>query len=100
MFSRSPRERSIPERRRFNQTHVLEATAAAVFATAILGTATGVGWLVTALPNKLDELQTQITALKNSQNTFQINFNQRFNGVEQQVRSHEARIIKLEVAPR
>ena len=82
------------------QTHVLEATAAAVFATAILGTATGVGWLVSALPSKLQQLQEQITQIKNSQSVFQTNFNERFTVIEQQIRSHEERLIKLEVQPR
>lgn len=89
---RTPFQRP-PEQRRFSRIQVLEATAATVFAAAILGTAGGMGWLVVALPSKLQQLETQITRIVQSQDAF----GARFNDLEKQVHDHDRRIIRLEL---
>lgn len=81
------------ERRRFSRVQVLEATAATVFAAAILGTAAGVGWLVIALPNELSQLKLQIKQVVANQDSF----GQRFVELEKQVVDHDRRIIRLEL---
>ena len=82
-----------PVRRRVNQAHILEATAAAVLAAAVLGTASGMGWLLIALPSRLEAMQQQITQLLRNQEAF----SGRFKQLEDQVNDHDRRIIKLEV---
>ncbi len=81
------------ERRRFSRIQVIEATAATVLSAAIIGTATGMGWLVISLPNRLQQLEGQISRILGNQERF----DQRFNGLEQRVSDHDRRIIKLEV---
>ena len=88
-----PPSRPQPDRRRINQAHILEATAAAVLAAAVLGTASGMGWLVIALPSRLEAMQQQITQLLRNQEAF----SGRFKQLEDQVNDHDRRIIKLEV---
>lgn len=73
------------DRRKFNQAHVMESVTATILAAAVLGTASGVGWLVIALPDRLDELQDQITHLIKSQ-----------TGSERKIDDHERRITILE----
>jgi hypothetical protein len=46
---------------------VLEATAASLMAAAILATAGGMGWLVVSLPNRLQQLEAQITQILQNQ---------------------------------
>jgi len=59
---------SPPElQRRFSRVQVLEATAASLMAAAILATAGGMGWLVVSLPNRLQQLETQITQILQNQ---------------------------------
>lgn len=82
-----------PDRRRVNQAHILEATAAAVLAAAVLGTASGMGWLLIALPSRLQALQEQITQVVRNQEAF----GDRFEQLQDQVQDHDRRIIKLEV---
>jgi predicted PurR-regulated permease PerM len=53
--------------RRFSRVQVLEATAASLMAAAILATAGGMGWLVVSLPNRLQQLETQITQILQNQ---------------------------------
>ena len=82
-----------PDRRRVNQAHILEATSAAVLAAAVLGTASGMGWLVIALPSRLQALQEQIGQIVKNQEMFV----RRFDGLENRVMDHDRRLIKLEV---
>ena len=95
IFGPTPPTRPQPDRRRINQAHILEATAAAVLAAAVLGTASGMGWLVIALPSKLQELQEQIRQIVKNQEAF----GSRFEQLQDQVQDHDRRIIKLEVKP-
>ena len=81
------------ERRRFSRVQVLEATAASLMAAAILGTAGGMGWLVLALPDRLRELEAQITQILKNQDAF----SERFNEIEKTVNEHDRRIIRLEL---
>lgn len=82
-----------PERRRFSRVQVLEATAAAVLAAAIIGTAGGVGWLIVQLPNRLRQLEDSITRILQNQSMF----SEKFLNLEKQVQEHDRRIIKLEL---
>lgn len=88
-----PPSKPEPDRRRINQAHILEATAAAVLAAAVLGTASGMGWLVVALPSKLQQLQEQIGQIVKNQEAF----GRRFDQLQDRVIEHDRRIIKLEV---
>jgi hypothetical protein len=81
------------ERRRFSRVQVLEATAAAVMAAAILATAGGMGWLVVQLPNRLQQLETQMTQILSNQNAFTV----RFQELEKQVTDLDRRTIRLEL---
>lgn len=83
----------LPERHRVNQAHIWESTAAAVLAAAVLATASGMSWLVIALPSRLQALQEQTTQLLRNQEAF----SGRFKQLEDQVNDHDRRIIKLEV---
>lgn len=82
-----------PERRRFSKVQVLEATAAAVLAAAIIGTAGGVGWLIVQLPNRLRQLEDSVTRILQNQDMF----SDKFIDLEKQVQDHDRRIIKLEL---
>ncbi len=82
-----------PERRRFSRVQVLEATAASLMAAAILATAGGMGWLVVSLPNRLQQLETQITQILANQNQFGL----RFEKLEQEVQELDRRTIRLEL---
>jgi hypothetical protein len=82
-----------PERRRFSKVQVLEATAAAVLAAAIIGTAGGVGWLIVQLPNRLRQLEDSLTRVLQNQDMF----SDKFIDLEKQVQDHDRRIIKLEL---
>lgn len=93
IFSQPPPPQQRPDRRRPNLAHILEATAAAVLAAAVLGTASGMGWLVVALPARLQMMQEQIGQVVKNQETF----GRRFDGLEDRVMDHDRRLIKLEV---
>jgi hypothetical protein len=82
-----------PERNRFSRVQVFEATAAAVMAAAILGTASGVGWLAVSLPNRLTNLETRINSVLSNQQRFE----DRFDGLETEVKNQDRRIIRLEL---
>ncbi len=82
-----------PERRRFSRVQVLEATAASLMAAAILATAGGMGWLVVSLPNRLQQLEAQITQILANQNQFGL----RFEKLEQEVQELDRRTIRLEL---
>lgn len=88
-----PEQTSAAEPRRFSKVQVLEATAAAVLAAAILGTATGMTWLVISLPNELQKMKEQINLIIQNQATF----GQQFNELREQVNEHDRRLIKLEL---
>lgn len=81
------------ERRKFSRTQVLEGTAAAVLAAAIIGTAGGMGWLVVQLPGRLQQIEGQITRLVQSQNVF----SEKVVDLEKQVQDHDRRLIRLEI---
>jgi hypothetical protein len=72
---------------------VLEATAASLMAAAILATAGGMGWLVVSLPNRLQQLETQITQILSNQTQFGL----RFEKLEQEVQELDRRTIRLEL---
>jgi hypothetical protein len=72
---------------------VLEATAASLMAAAILATAGGMGWLVMSLPNRLQQLETQITQILSNQTQFGL----RFEKLEQEVQELDRRTIRLEL---
>jgi hypothetical protein len=72
---------------------VLEATAASLMAAAILATAGGMGWLVVSLPNRLQQLETQITQILSNQTQFGL----RFEKLEKEVQELDRRTIRLEL---
>ena len=72
---------------------MLEATAASLMAAAILATAGGMGWLVVSLPNRLQQLETQVTQILANQNQFGL----RFEKLEQEVQELDKRTIRLEL---
>ncbi len=82
-----------PERRRFSRVQVLEATAASLMAAAILATAGGMGWLVVSLPNRLQQMETQILQILRNQDQFGL----RFQELEKQVTDLDRRTIRLEL---
>lgn len=82
-----------PDRRKFSRIQVLEATAASLMAAAILATAGGMGWLVVSLPNRLQQLETQITQILRNQDQF----GQRFQELEKEVQDLDRRTIRLEL---
>lgn len=82
-----------PDRRKFSRIQVLEATAASLMAAAILATAGGMGWLVVSLPNRLQQLETQITQILSNQTQFGL----RFEKLEQEVQELDRRTIRLEL---
>lgn len=71
----------------------MEATAAAVLSAAIIGTAGGVGWLIIQLPNRLQQLEQNISRILVNQDLF----GKQFSELEKQVKDHDRRIIKLEL---
>lgn len=71
----------------------MEATAAAVLSAAIIGTAGGVGWLIIQLPNRLQQLEQNISRILVNQDLF----GKQFSELEKQVEDHDRRIIKLEL---
>lgn len=79
--------------RRFSRIQVLEATAAVVLAAAIISTTGGVGWLMIQLPNRLKQLEDSITRILANQDAL----SDKFANIEEQVRDHDRRIIKLEL---
>lgn len=79
--------------RRFSRVQVLEAAFGTVLAAAVLGTAGGVGWLVIQLPNRLQQLESQITQILSNQNAFGL----RFQELEKQVTDLDRRTIRLEL---
>jgi septal ring factor EnvC (AmiA/AmiB activator) len=81
------------ERRRFNRVQVLEATAASLMAAAILATAGGMGWLVVSLPNRLQQMETQITQMLRNQDLFGAQFQE----LQKQVNDLDRRTIRLEL---
>ena len=72
---------------------MLEATAASLMAAAILATAGGMGWLVVSLPNRLQQLETQMNQILSNQNAFTV----RFQELEKQVTDLDRRTIRLEL---
>lgn len=95
LFTPSPPRDSGPplERRKFSRTQVLEATAASVMAAAILATAGGMGWLVVALPDRLQQLESQIIQILKNQDVI----SERFLDLEKTVIEHDRRLIRLEI---
>jgi septal ring factor EnvC (AmiA/AmiB activator) len=81
------------ERRKFSRIQVMEATAASVLSAAVIGTAAGVGWLVTQLPSQLQQLKGEIARSVENQELF----NSKFLELEKQVQEHDRRLIKLEI---
>jgi hypothetical protein len=71
----------------------MEATAGAVLASAVIGTAAGVGWLIVQLPNRLQQLETNITRILENQDLF----NARFVELEKKVEDIDRRLIRQEL---
>ena len=84
---------SNPQPRRFSRVQVLEATAGTVLAAAVLATAGGMGWLVISLPNRLQQLETQINQILRNQDQLGV----RFEELEKQVTDLDRRTIRLEL---
>jgi hypothetical protein len=82
-----------PSKPRFSRVQVVEATAAAVLASAIASTTGGVAWLVVQLPNRLQQMESSIERILNNQERFEL----KFSGVEEKLQDHDRRIIKLEL---
>jgi septal ring factor EnvC (AmiA/AmiB activator) len=82
-----------PSKPRFSRVQVVEATAAAVLASAIASTTGGVAWLVVQLPNRLQQMESSIDRILNNQERFET----KFTGLEEQVQDHDRRIIRLEL---
>jgi hypothetical protein len=82
-----------PSKPRFSRVQVVEATAAAVLASAIASTTGGVAWLVVQLPNRLQQMESSIDRILNNQERFET----KFSGVEEKLQDHDRRIIKLEL---
>jgi septal ring factor EnvC (AmiA/AmiB activator) len=82
-----------PSKPRFSRVQVVEATAAAVLASAIASTTGGVAWLVVQLPNRLQQMESSIERILNNQERFET----KFSGVEEKLQDHDRRIIKLEL---
>jgi hypothetical protein len=82
-----------PSKPRFSRIQVVEATAAAVLASAIASTTGGVAWLVVQLPNRLQQMESSIDRILNNQERFEL----KFSGVEEKLQDHDRRIIKLEL---
>jgi len=78
---------------RFSRVQVLEATAGTVLAAAVIGTASGMAWLLIQLPNRLQQLETQMTQILTNQNTFSL----RFLELEKKVTDLDRRTIRLEL---
>jgi hypothetical protein len=72
---------------------VLEATAGTVLAAAVIGTAGGMAWLLIQLPNRLQQLETQMTQILANQNAFSL----RFQELEKKVTDLDRRTIRLEL---
>lgn len=91
----SPEETSYPqvERRKFSRVQVMEATAASVLAAAVIGTAAGVGWLIVQLPNRLQQLETNITRILENQDLF----NAKVVELEKKVEDIDRRLIRQEL---
>lgn len=81
------------ERRKFSRVQVMEATAAAVLASAVIGTAAGVGWLLVQLPNRLQQLEQNITRILENQDLF----NTKFLELEKKVEDIDRRLIRQEL---
>ena len=62
-------------------------------AAAILATAGGMGWLVVSLPNRLQQMETQILQILRNQDQFGL----RFQELEKQVTDLDRRTIRLEL---
>jgi hypothetical protein len=77
----------------FSLIQVAQGTSATVLAAAIVGTATGMGWLVMSLPGRLQQLENQITQILKNQDVF----GERFQKIEETVDQLDRRVIKLEI---
>ena len=62
-------------------------------AAAILATAGGMGWLVVSLPNRLQQMETQITQMLRNQDLFGAQFQE----LQKQVNDLDRRTIRLEL---
>jgi hypothetical protein len=82
-----------PSKPRFSRIQVIEATAAAVLASAIASTTGGVAWLVVQLPSRLQQMESSIERILGNQERFEL----KFSGLEEKVQDHDRRIIRLEL---
>lgn len=80
-------------KKRFSSVQVMEATAAAVLAAAVMGTFGGMAWLVIRLPSHLQQLERTVAQILDNQKGFEL----RFSKLEETVQQHDRRLIKLEV---
>jgi hypothetical protein len=82
-----------PVKKRFSAIQVMEATAAAVLAAAVIGTAGGMSWLIIRLPSHLAQLEKNITQILENQKGFET----RFTKLDETVKELDRRVIRLEV---
>lgn len=77
----------------FSRIQVTQDIVAGVMTAAILASAGGVLWLVTSLPNRLNQIEQQMTQILKNQDAF----GERFMDLEKTVNEFDRRIIKLEL---
>lgn len=92
MAPSSPSGSSIPQKG-FSLLQVAQGTSATVLAAAIVGTATGVGWLAVNVPSRLQQLENNITQILKNQDLF----GQQFQELKKEVQDLDRRTIKLEL---
>lgn len=80
------------DRRKLSDVHVLSSTAATVLAAAVIGSFSGILWLIIQLPSRLQQLENGIERIATNQERLE----SRLEWIEGQVRQHETRIIRLE----
>lgn len=75
-----------------SRLQVAEATAAAVLAAAIIGTATGVWWLVVALPARLANMESRMERIVQMVGSLE----PRLDRLEVRVADHERRLQRMD----
>jgi hypothetical protein len=79
--------------RTISRVQITQDIVAAVMSAAIIGTATGVLWLVASLPNRLQQIEQQMNQMIKNQEVF----GAKFTEIEKTVNEHDRRIIRLEL---
>jgi hypothetical protein len=79
--------------RSLSRVQITQDIVAAVMSAAIIGTATGVLWLVTSLPNRLQQIEQRMGQMLKSQELY----GEKVTEIEKTVNEHDRRIIRLEL---